>query len=300
MTVQKGQVWFVSKLLKIEIRKALKNRAFFISVAIGIIFAVLSLIYGINIYNNDMESMKLTKEVSGDGQSPMTAVYTLFNHWIGGESASLGTSVYYFIFPILCALPYGWSYCVERKSGYTRTMIVHSGKGRYYMAKYISTFISGGLAMALPLIASILMTAAFFPAVKPDVIYDIYTGVFKNTFMSELYYGKPFLHLFLLLCINFVFCGLLACCSMAATSVIRQKHIVTLVPFVICLMLNLLTSVTFDASKYRNVEYSPFYFLRACGVRCSTSGAVIGIIALVMFLVTFITVNVWERRHEVY
>ena len=285
------------RLLRIEIGKALKNKAFFISLAIGIACVVLSLIYKVNIYNRDMDMAAETSEIK---QSSEAAIYSLFNSWIGGEFLSLGTGVYYFIFPVLCALPYGWSYCVERKSGYVRTMIVQCGKGKYYVAKYIATFMSGGLAMVIPLIASVMMTAAFFPAVKPDVIYDVYTGVFKTTFMSGLYYSVPFLHMFLLLCINFVFCGLLACCSMAAVSVIRQKHVVTLVPFVICLALNMLTSVMYNENNYHNVEYSPFYFLKSCASRVPSSGLVIGIITLVLFVVTFVTVNVWERRHEVY
>lgn len=115
-------------LLKTELKKALKNKAFLASVIISILLTILSLIFCVSIYNRDMRDMELIRGMDNYSANPDISIYSLFNHWIGGESMSLGSSVYFFIFPILCAMPYGWSYCVERKSGYTRTMVVLAGK----------------------------------------------------------------------------------------------------------------------------------------------------------------------------
>ena len=286
--------------LKIELKKALRNRAFYVSIAIAMTCVILSLVYCINIYNNDMEMKVLLSESSSICYAPDLPIYTLFNHWIGGEAFSLGTSVYFFIFPLLCALPYGWSYCIEKKSGYTRTMVVQCGRKKYYKAKYLATFISGGLAMVLPMITSIIMAAYFFPAIKPDVIYDIYYGISKRSLMSQLFYEVPFLYLFIYLCIDFVFCGLLACCSMAATSVIKQKYIVTFIPFLLCVGLELFMRLTYDFSDFYNSEFSPFYYLRPCGGRYPASFLIIAGTALCIFLVTYGVVNIWERKHEIY
>ena len=293
----------MKELLKIEFKKSLKNKSFYVSIIIASVFTILSLIFCINNYQNDMRMMRdlsRQSEITHITYAPQMQVDTLFNHWVGGEPVSLGTSVYFFIFPILCAIPYGWSYCVERKSGYTRTMIVHSGKKVYFLAKYIVTFVSGGLAMVIPLVLNIMMAAALFPAIKPDVTYGVHYAVFKNSLMSELFYTRPFLYVFLYLCMDFVFCGLLACCSMAAASFVRQKYIVTLVPFMICLALHFSMKFTYDFNNYYNKEFSPFYYLRPSSVSYPTSFFIIGMTAMVLFVITFTVTNVWEKRHEIY
>lgn len=283
-------------LIKMEIKKSLHNKAFYMSIVIGMVFAILSLIYCVSIYNKDMTAMQNV----GDIKAPITPIYSMFNHWIGGEAVSLGTSVFFFIFPLLCAIPYGWSYCVEKNSGYRRTIIVQSGKRNYYMAKYIATFISGGLAMVIPMIFSFILAAAYFPAIKPDVMYDIYYAVFKNSLMSELFYTTPFLYVVIYLCIDFVFCGALACCSMAMAAFVKQKYVVTLVPFVICLALHFSMKFTFDSTNPYNKEFSPFCYLRPCGARYPASIEIIGGTLLVILMITLTIINIWEKRHEIY
>ncbi len=287
-------------LLKTELKKALKNKAFLASVIISILLTILSLIFCVSIYNRDMRDMELIRGMDNYSANPDISIYSLFNHWIGGESMSLGSSVYFFIFPILCAMPYGWSYCVERKSGYTRTMVVLAGKKKYFAAKYIATFVSGGLAVVIPFIINIAMTACFFPAIKPEIENDIYYAVFKNGLMSELFYSKPFLYLFFYLIIDFVFCGLLADISLAAASFIKQKYVTVMIPFVVCLLIHLSTKFIYDAAGNYSREISPFYYLRATDTRLPASFAVIGVTAFIIFVVTFVITNIWERKHEIY
>lgn len=287
-------------LFKLELKKSLHNKAFLMSIVIATVFVVLSLIYCVSIYNRDMSGIRDVSNNTDVIYAPGMPIYTLFNHWIGGESGSLGTSVFFFIFPILCALPYGWSYCVEKNSGYRRTIIVQTGKKNYYAAKYFATFISGGLAVVIPMILSLIMTAAYFPAIKPDVIYDIYYGVFKYSLMSKLFYTEPFLYIALYFCIIFMFCGALACCSMAATAIIKQKYIVMLVPFVLCLAIHFIVMFTYDSNSLYNKEMSLFYFLHPSGTRYPASFEIIGVTFFTILIITVAITNIWERRHEIY
>ena len=64
-------------------------------------------------------------------------------------------------------------------------MIVRTGKQRYLTAKYIATFISGGLTMVVPLITNFMLTALFVPAIKPVPTYDTTYGVFGNSIFSR-------------------------------------------------------------------------------------------------------------------
>ena len=157
--------------------------------------------------------MASIKNTSAGDYNTYEAIFTLYNHWIGGEPFSLGTTIYFFVFPLLVTIPYGWSYCEEKTSGYIRSMVVKAGKKNYYLAKYTSVFVSGGLAMIIPLLFNFLLTSLIFPAITPEVIYDTTTGVFGESLMSNVYYTNPLVYVSIYLLIDFVFCGLIACIS---------------------------------------------------------------------------------------
>lgn len=105
--------------IKLEIHKAIKNKLFVISVLLGCAITILSLIYQVNISSLDF---------AASGKNPMISAYTVFSTWIGGDGYSLGASVYFFIFPLLISIPYGWSYCEEKKNGYIGAVVVKAGK----------------------------------------------------------------------------------------------------------------------------------------------------------------------------
>ncbi len=92
----------------------------------------------------------------------MISAYTVFSTWIGGDGYSLGASVYFFIFPLLISIPYGWSYCEEKKNGYIGAVVAKAGKTSYFLAKYIAVFLTGGLAMVIPLFLTFYLPCCFF------------------------------------------------------------------------------------------------------------------------------------------
>lgn len=293
----------MSTILKIELKKAIKNKGFAIAIIIGMILAVLSLIYCINIYKRDINATVDYAEKFNIVYNPDTASHTIFNKWIGGEGNSLGTSVYFFIFPLLIALPYGWSYSSEKKSGYRKAMIVHCGKKNYYISKYIATFISGGLAMVIPMVFSIIITSCYFPAVKPFVLYDVYYGVFGYDLMSKLYYTYPFLYLFLYLLIDFVFCGILACLCMTAALIIKQKPLVMIMPMALCMGIDYCSKFIYNYKfrhGYLNIKNtSPIRYLKPCSGQ-PASITIIGCTALILFIITFVVTYGLEKHNEVY
>ena len=154
-------------------------------------------------------------------KNPMISAYTVFSTWIGGDGYSLGASVYFFIFPLLISIPYGWSYCEEKKNGYIGAVVVKAGKTSYFLAKYIAVFLTGGLAMVIPLIFNFLLAMLFFPVATPQPIYSTIYGIYYSSLMSDLFYTYPFLYVFFYLTLDFVYCGLLACICLAVSRWIR-------------------------------------------------------------------------------
>ena len=230
---------------------------------------------------------------------PHIGITTVFNCWIGGEPFSLGRSTYFFVFPLLIALPYGWSYSEERKCGYRRMMITKTGKKKYYCAKYVAVFLSGGVAMVLPLIFNFWMTLLVVPAILPDVTMNMFYGVFGGSFLAELYYTVPFLYVAIYLFIDFVYCGFLVCICMAVSGIVRQKWGVVLIPFLLLLFVHVITDYIYSDPSVAYKELSPLYFLRGVEVRYSFSGSIILLFAIGLLVISLIGI-IKEYRNEIY
>ena len=284
-------------VLKLELKKAFKNKFFWISVVLGCLITLLSFEHMVNMYYEGMSA------ISGNSTDiiydPHIGINTVFNCWIGGEPFSLGSSIYFFVFPLLIALPYGWSYSEERKCGYRRMMITKTGKKKYYCAKYVAVFLSGGVAMVLPLIFNFWMTLLVVPAILPDVTMNMFYGVFGGSFLAELYYTVPFLYVAIYLFIDFVYCGFLVCICMAVSGIVRQKWGVVLIPFLLLLFVHVITDYIYSDPSVAYKELSPLYFLRGVEVRYSFSGSIILLFAIGLLVISLIGI-IKEYRKEIY
>ncbi len=284
-------------VLKLELKKAFKNKFFWISVVLGCLITLLSFEHMVNMYYEGMSA------ISGNSTDiiydPHIGINTVFNCWIGGEPFSLGSSIYFFVFPLLIALPYGWSYSEERKCGYRRMMIAKTGKKKYYCAKYVAVFLSGGVAMVLPLIFNFWMTLLVVPAILPDVTMNMFYGVFGGSFLAELYYTVPFLYVAIYLFIDFVYCGFLVCICMAVSGIVRQKWGVVLIPFLLLLFVHVIADYIYSDPSVAYKELSPLYFLRGVEVRYSFSGSIIFLFAIGLWVLSLIGV-IKEYRNEIY
>ena len=284
-------------VLKLELKKAFKNKFFWISVVLGCLITLLSFEHMVNMYYEGMSA------ISGNSTDiiydPHIGINTVFNCWIGGEPFSLGSSIYFFVFPLLIALPYGWSYSEERKCGYRRMMITKTGKKKYYCAKYVAVFLSGGVAMVLPLIFNFWMTLLVVPAILPDVTMNMFYGVFGGSFLAELYYTVPFLYVAIYLFIDFVYCGFLVCICMAVSGIVRQKWGVVLISFLLLLFVHVITDYIYSDPSVAYKELSPLYFLRGVEVRYSFSGSIILLFAIGLLVISLIGI-IKEYRNEIY
>lgn len=284
----------LKRMIGIELRKALKNKLLYITILLGCSITMLSFANSIAIYQNEL----LMQESSGP--NPMQAGTHLFNKWIGGEAFTLGTSIYFFVLPLLAAIPYGWSYCEEKQCGYVRMAASRGGKTCYYLSKYIAVFLSGGFGAVIPLLFNFLLTSLFIPATLPTPVYCTSNGVFFPSPMSSLYYTIPVLYVLLYLCVDFVFCGLIACISYCAAGLVRHRAVAVILPMFLLLAFHYSRQFIYTSGAIRYKEISPLYFLRPVEVAYTASWAVILAEAAVLFIATMFVSMVWERKHEIY
>lgn len=264
------------RLLKMECEKAFRNRYFISSVIIGMIFSILSLLYSVGTY----EKLKEDQMIMSGNQ--MFQCQSLYNSWIGGEVFSLGFSLFYTLCPLLAALPYGWSYCREKSSGYLKSIVTRCRKRDYYMAKYTAVFLSGGTAVLIPLLANFILTACFIPAYKPSLGYALYYSIQSGSMLSGLFYRHPLLFVIVYLGLDFLFAGLFAVISYAASIFIRNWVAVTLFPFFS--MLGLHYCRTFLRYKCYK-EISPLNFLHATNVENPVSVWIVVVEGCILFVI---------------
>ena len=84
------------RTLYLECRKAIRNRLFVIAIAVGCIVTLCSLIPQVKSYYRGIQVVNGFSEVF-QHRNPHAAMNTLYNHWVGGETHTLGSSVYFFM-----------------------------------------------------------------------------------------------------------------------------------------------------------------------------------------------------------
>ena len=278
-----------ARLWKMECRKALGNRFFVITLCVGSFFCLISALYNVEAYYQGQQQLK---ELGGN---PMTQAFGLFNSWIGGEQTSLGYLLFFTLFPLLAICPYGWSQCLEKKSGYTKMVIVRGGKQSYYLAKYLATFLSGVLVVLTPLTLNLVITACFVPAVKPSVMYQIYYSISHATMWSELFYEHPLIYVLLYLFIDCIFAGLFAVCGMAFSILLKNRIAVVILPYLCILGLHYGRALLYNRVY---IEISPINFLHPTCIENPVNGAVVLLEGTMLALFSFLILKVGVKNES--
>ncbi len=211
----------------------------------------------------------------------------LYNNWMGNVLFPVQSYIFYLILPLLAVLPFGASFYEDRKSGYFIQVCTRVKKAIYYRAKYIAVFLSGGLAIAIPLILNLLLTSLFLPALRPD--NGCNTTITCNTMAFELFYTHPLLYALLFLFIDFIFAGVIATFSLSYTYFTEHKFGVLVAPFVLYFFLYSLMNLL-DMS-----EFSPFFILNG---GAGNNHAITYIVIFLLFFCLSYFIYIWKGNKE--
>lgn len=262
------------RLVRMECRKAFRNKFFYTALAAGMLFAFMSGMYQISLYYDVLEELEF---IGGD---PMVGAFSLYNRWLGADNISLGSTFFFYLLPLLAAVPYGWSYAVEQKSGYVCNVAVRGGKWKYFLAKYIAMFLSGGLTVLIPLACSLAAVACFVPATRPSYFYVNYLAVPHGNLWSGLFYRAPLVFTLLHILLAFVFAGLFADLCFSISLYIKNQFAVVLLPFFAVYGLDYSYTLW---GRMTNWEISPLRFLSA-GIPQNSGNTVVVLAEMALLL----------------
>ena len=236
-------------MLQIEFTRALKNKYLLFAILLGCAVTVSHFVLNVvPTYKGDLINAVLAPEKVGYPNS-------VFNQWIGERSDSMQASLYYLLLPILAALPFADSFFLDMKTGYIKNVFIRTKKHRYYVAKYLATFVVGGIAVVVPLLVNLALTASVFPSLLPEGTAFTFS-TFESNLGSGIFITHPYVYTFLYLALDFVFAGLLAGIALSISFFVSNRFIVILSPFI-----GYLVFLAFVGLTGHSV-LSPTYFLQ--------------------------------------
>lgn len=236
-----------NKLIKIELSRAIKSKTMALVLFLGLVITVSQIFtYVIPIAN-------FNERVVVDNY-PMASPTTVFQAWIGNINILPQSYIFFALLPLLAAIPFADTFFTDRKSGYIKNVLVRTKKKDYFLAKYIATFISGGLAITIPLLVNLIIAAMFLPSFVPEVTQSFAIG--PAHLWSKLFFTHPYIYLIGFLMIDFIFSGLIATIGLSVSFFIEYRFMALITPFIVYIF------VYTVLGSFNLAKYIPFYFLQ--------------------------------------
>lgn len=84
--------------VKLELKKAIRNKFFLIAVIIGCVVTTFSALYNMEQNYSETENIRRMESQSATVFNQDPASFNLFNRWVGGEAYSFGSSAFFLSF----------------------------------------------------------------------------------------------------------------------------------------------------------------------------------------------------------
>lgn len=240
----------MKEAIKTELWKAVHNAFFALSLILGIGIILLDVAQNI-VTVDDLVRRNLEAGLLGNG----THGISLFVRWIAINGFTFGSIYFFLIWPVLAAMPYGWSYAQEVKTGAINQYLVRSNRKTYFISKYIAVFLSGGISVFLPVLVNLFLNALFCPATVPEVTH-LLTAITDGYFLSDLFYTHPWCYCLIWCVVDFLFGGMGACLCFFVSPKIRFPVMVMLFPFAMLYIIKMLSSFVRHLTKW-NIALTP-------------------------------------------
>ena len=233
--------------MKIEVKRILKNKLFWSVLLIGCL---------ISISQYFMYVRPCVKYLTDYQNVPFGSLcpHTWYEKWIGGEYFTFQSYIYFLIIPIIAAVPCAITLSKDKITGYQYQLFTRGKKRNYYISKYVVSFISGGIAVLIPLLINLWLSITTLPSIIPDPTTG--TSMITNIqMMSEFYFLNPNLYILIYLFVIFMYSGVFSVFVLIIGEITKNLFISILFPF----MSYVFVYVMLNISGLQ--QYAPFCFL---------------------------------------
>lgn len=248
--------------LPLELRRALTNRWFALSVTTLTIIA--SFGAAMRGFAN-AEKLKVVVYPYLETTYWYPSTFSSFTSWIAVNHLDTATELFFVLVPLLVLMGFSWSLASDMKSGYFEQLAIKVSRRRCYAARFLATFVAGGLLVSVPLFLNFLLLSLFLPSWVPHVVDMFYTAVggardiSDNAIFTGLFYSNPLLFVAARIGIDFVLCGLWATAVLALSTFVRNRVALIALPYIFLLLIKHLGQrlyVVMRANGYEGFGYS--------------------------------------------
>lgn len=237
------------KVFKEEMKRAFCGDGMKLSLAVGMLISLAHVVqYGLVNY-----SMLQSTDFS---RYSMVHPMPVVEGWLGGNTYNLQSFIFFLLLPLLATLPFGISYFDEQRNGVLRNVFLRVSRKEYLRAKYFSTFLSGGTAIVLPLLANLVLTMVLLPNHSGTNILTG-SGINAAKIGYELYFNYPMLYLGGYFVLDFLLGGAFACVALAGSYIAAHRVVNAVLPFFLQLAVYVICSLTGEDG------YTSVYFAQA-------------------------------------
>lgn len=227
------------RYFKIEIKRMLLTKSFWISLLIMYIICIVQYIsYGL---------------LLGDGYGDWIREYgfgfmmqpsSLFTSWIGGELNSMYMFLFLALLPLISSFAYSTTYYKDRKLGQVKNVLTRVDSGKYYRSKWLTIFLAGFLIAFIPLLSNVYLHLTYSVPLTPilesmttEVLFD------REKWIFDLFYNKPFLYMGLYIFVISIFSGLYATLGMTFSVLVNKSLAAVIGPFILWRFFDLMFSI---------------------------------------------------------
>lgn len=238
------------KSIKNELYKSIHNKFFVTAMIIAFVIQLFSVQPNYDFYCEAIDHFfKYNVEKGIFSDRLFFENVDIYTFWISIEGVTMGYNLAKYLLPILAVLPFGWSFLSEQKSGYQFQTVCRIGKTKYFISKYIATFISGALPIAFLLLSNYAILALFCPIHTPAVD-SLSTGIDMGYIGGTLFYENAFLFMLMWTGISCLWAGTLAGLTMLAAQLMKQSIFIMLFPFFITIVWDNICSLIINNANY--------------------------------------------------
>lgn len=213
-----------------ELKRSFRTPGFYLSLLIGCIIAIADWInYGLQYALHQDDWM------NGCIGYAMLYPNNVYESWIGASDSKYA-AFFFLILPLLVVLPFASSFYKDNKNNFISYICTRVRKRDYLRAKFVATFISGGLVIVLPLILNFILCASVLPCILPQPA-DGMCQVEPKTSLSSLYFLHPEVFCIISVALIFIFAGVLAVTALYVAFYVKRIYSVLLYPFVLSLVI---------------------------------------------------------------
>lgn len=277
-------------LIKTELWKVFHSISFWITLGVGTIISLA------DVFTNWKIVYTYNQLYHDSGRNGFSGL-DLFVRWIDINMDTLGYAWFFFLFPLLAALAYGWSLNRERYDGYVKHIYTRTSRKQYFGAKWLISAFCGGLTVLIPLFLNLMLNALVCPTCLPRVT-DFATPMWQGDFFSALYYTHPWLHAVACLAKIFLWGAATASISFAAGYYLRSMIGCILAPQFFFVLVDFIRAKTAIATPDKKFEISPLQLLHASTLNSNPAILVFGEI-LIVLVICLVAAWAKGRRDEI-